>query len=138
MAQKNDQFALIALAVVGAILVGKKDPVPPPVDHIPGEEEGTPQGTQSFSAQFYSTTANALHALMFMDFTEDEAAIIRTMLLMRTTRDVELLVQAFGTRRFFLETATGDLGAFLTRYLNADERHAINMGYARKGINYRF
>jgi len=138
MARNNDKsFALLAI-VAGAVLLSGKKPVPPPVDHIPGEEDGTPQGTQSFSAQFYSTTANALYALMFMDITEDEAAIIRTMLLMRTTRDVELLVAAFGTRRFFLETATGDLAAFLTLYLNTDERHAINLAYARKGINYRF
>jgi len=137
MARKNDG-ALLALLGLGALLFVGKKPTPPPVDHIPGETDADPQGVQSFSAQFYRSTAEALYALMFMDFTEDEAAVIRTMLLMRTTRDVELLVAAFGTRRFFADFASGTLSQFIVRYLDQDERHAINMAYARKGINYRF
>jgi len=100
-----------------------------------GDEDARPA---TFSESQAVTYADAIfQALRF--FTEDEGAVVRTMLRAEVDADVRLLINAYGSRALnfgYLNRLT--LPEAITAYLSASDIAAINDGYRAKGINFQF
>jgi hypothetical protein len=73
-----------------------------------------------------------------MSFNTDEEAIYGIFKTFKNDLDVILLIQAFGQKRPYLETAEKSLPGFLAADLNRNEIGEINKILQQKGIKYRF
>ena len=140
---EKSNLDLRTLAILGAVVWGASKvfgilgrDVLPPVP--PARDDSSPA---TLTAAQVATMADQIEAAIYGSglFSlpwEDEAQVVDLCQMCQTTRDVILLVNAYGTRGTWLDKKT--LPQAIRAYLSDADISAINADFQAKGIQFAF